>query len=138
MKARLTSAILILAAFGLCATPIASAAPNGTYKGQTEGELDVKIKVKKNRIVKFESSVYAICGYDGFIITFAYPPAGKKGASAKIKGNGSFKVVFKGSQTVSFNDDKRTLKGKFKGGRVTGSIKVEGLCSAETSFSAEK
>ena len=56
----------------------------------------------------------------------------------KIKGNGSFKVVFKGSPDVSFNDDKRTLKGRFRGGRVTGSMKVEGLCSADTTFSARK
>lgn len=138
MKARTTAVILVLAAFGVIAAPPATAAPNGTYKGQTAGESDVKIKVKKNRVVMFESSLYAACGYDSFIITFAYPPAGKKGASTKIKANGSFKVVFNGSQRASFNDNKRTLKGKFKGGKVTGSIKVEGICSGDTTFTAKK
>jgi len=139
MITRRTSAILASLAllFGLGAA-IAVAAPNGTYKGKTKGETEVKVKVKNNRITKFESSVYASCGLSNFIITFAYPPAGQKGKSTKIKGNGSFKVVFKGDPDVSFNDDKRTLKGKFKGGKVSGSMKVEGLCSADTTYRAKK
>ena len=138
MKARPTPAILILSALCLFAAPAAGAAPNGTYKGETAGESKVKIKVKNNRIIKFESSVYASCYSDNFIISFAYPPAGRKGATVMIKGNGSFKTVFRGSPNVSFNDDKRTLSGKFTGGRVSGSMKVRGLCSADTTFTAKK
>lgn len=118
--------------------PAATAAPNGTYKGKTKGGLPVKVKVKNNRIKLFDSSVYASCYLDNFIISFAFPPAGKEGTSTKISGNGSFNVVFKGDPDVSFNDDKRTLKGKFRGGRVSGSMKVEGLCTADTTFTAKK
>ncbi|MGK2932325.1 MAG: hypothetical protein ACSLFD_06100 [Solirubrobacterales bacterium] len=139
MITRLCSAILVSLALvlGLGAAN-AAAVPSGTYKGQTKGELDVKVKVKNNRITRFESSVYASCYLDNFIISFAYPPVGQRGKSTKIKADGSFRVVFKGDPDVSFNDDKRTLKGKFKGGKVTGSMKVEGLCSADTTFKAKK
>ncbi|HTU16348.1 MAG TPA: hypothetical protein VMF31_14270 [Solirubrobacterales bacterium] len=137
MKARTAAVILVLAVFGLGA-PAASAAPGGTYRGETGGEADVKLKVRKNRVVHFESSVHASCGLDDFTLAFAYPPAGKKGASVRIKRDGSFKVVFNGSRRASFNDNKRTLKGKFKRGRVTGTIKVEGICSGETTFTAKR
>jgi hypothetical protein len=59
-----------------------------------------------------------------------------KGTSARIKKNGKFRVVFKGSPDVE--DDKRTVTGKFKGRKVTGRIKVEGLCSADEQYSAER
>lgn len=139
MISRLTSATLVcfalLAGFGAAN---AAAVADGTYKGKEAGELEVKIKVKNNRITSFKSSVYASCYIDNFIISFAYPPVGKKGATIKIKNGGSFKTVFKSDPRVSFNDDKRTLKGKFNGNKVTGSMKVEGLCSAETTFTARK
>lgn len=138
MKARLTPAILVVAVLSLTGAPAAMAVPDGIYKGEAEGELKVRIKVKDDRITKFESSVYAYCYSDSFIRSFAYPPAGRKGATAKIKANGSFKVVFKGSPTVSFNDDKRTLAGRFTGGRVTGSMKVRGLCTADSTFTARR
>ncbi len=139
MTTRLTSAILVSLAFFLAFGPAnAAAVPSGTYKGKTEGKLDVKVKVKNNRITSFEASVYASCYLDNFIISFAYPPAGRRGSKIKIKGDGSFKVVFKGDPNVSLNDDKRTLKGKFRGGKVSGAMKVEGLCSADTTFKAHK
>ncbi len=139
MTLRLLSATLIsLALFLGFGIGTAAAVPNGTYKGKTEGKVKVKIKVKNNRIKKFESSVYATCySYSG-LQTVAFPPAGRKGAKVKIKGNGSFKAVFRGSPGSSLADDKRTLKGKFKGGKVTGSMKIEGLCSGKATFKAHK
>jgi len=65
----------------------------------------------------------------------AYPPAGRKGAKAPIRNN-RFKVVFKGSPDVE--DDKRTVTGKFKGSKVTGTIKVEGVCSGGGNYSARR
>jgi hypothetical protein len=138
MKSRLAAVSVTLAATLMLAAPNAQAAPNGTYKGKTDGEVAVKLKVKKNRIVDFETSVYASCYSGSYLITFAFPPAHQPKARTKIKGNGSFKVVFKGDPDVSFNDDKRTLKGKFKGGKVSGSIKVEGLCTGDAAFTAKR
>lgn len=120
------------------ASPAAQAVPNGAYKGQTDEEVEVKVKVKKNRIVHFETSVYATCYSGSHLITFAFPPSHQPKRRAKIKGNGSFKVVFKGDPDVSFNDDKRTLKGRFRGGKVKGSLKTEGLCSADATFTAKR
>ena len=139
MKTRTTIVILVSIALvlGLGATN-AAAVSNGTYKGRTKGELDVKVKVRNNRITKFESSVYSTCYTGGLIFTYAFPPAGQKGKTIKIKGDGSFRVVFKADPRVSLNDDKRTLKGKFKGGKVSGSMKLEGLCEGDTTFKAHK
>lgn len=139
MTTRLISAALIsLALFLGFGTATAAAVPNGTYKGKTESKVKVKVKVNNNRIKKFVTSVYATCySYSG-LQTVAFPPVGRKGASIKIKGNGSFKVVFQGSPDVSPNDDKRTLKGTFKGSKVSGSVKIEGLCSGTTTFKAKK
>ncbi len=122
----------------MLAAPTARAAPNGAYKGETDGDVAVKLKVKKNRIVDFETSVYASCYSGSYLITFAFPPAHQPKARTKIKGNGTFRVVFKGDPDVSFNDDKRTLKGRFKGGKVSGTLKVQGLCSAEAAFTATR
>lgn len=116
----------------------AAAVPSGTYTGHTKGGLDIKVKVGNKRITKFGSSVYASCYAGNHFITFAFPPAGQKGRSIRIKGDGSFKVVFKAVPRVSLNDDRRTLKGRFGGGRVSGSMRVEGLCSAHTTFRARK
>jgi hypothetical protein len=129
--------LLVCLATALVAVPVALAAGNGKYKGTIKGDdsLDVTVKVKDNRVTKFTGSVYASCGLSNFIITVAYPPAGKKGATAKIK-DGKFKVVFRGSPDVE--DDKRTVTGKFNGKKVSGSIKVEGPCSADEQYSAKR
>jgi uncharacterized protein with FMN-binding domain len=130
---------LLIAALAVAAVaaPVALAAGDGKYKGHVKGDKSAKVtvKVKDNRVTSFVGNVYASCGLSNFIITVAYPPAGKKGASAKIK-DGKFKVVFKGSPDVE--DDKRTVKGTFDGSKVTGSIKVEGLCSADDEYTAKR
>ncbi len=132
----LTRNVAVLALVAALAAPVALAAGNGTYRGKITGDTDVKVKVKNNRVTKFTTSIYASCGLSNFIITVAYPPAGQRGKSAKIKKNGKFKAVFKGSPDVE--DDKRTIKGTFNGSKVTGTVKVEGLCSADGKYSAKR
>jgi len=131
---RFSSSLALLAACALL-VPAAAAAPGGTYKGKIKGGgTAVKLKVKGNRVTSFTTSVYASCGLSNFLITVAYPPAGQKGRSAKIR-NGKFKAVFRGSPDVE--DDKRTIKGTFNASKVTGSVKVQGPCSASDKYSAK-
>jgi len=110
------------------------AAANGTYRGKIKaGNTDVSLKVKKNRVTSVTATIYGSCG----LLTLqsvSYPPAGQKGNSARIK-DGKFRVVFKGSPDVA--DSKRTIKGTFSRGKVRGTIKVEGRCSAERKYSAK-
>ncbi len=132
----LKRSVAVLALVGALAVPTALAAPNGTYKGKVKGgNDDVTVKVKDNRVKSFKASIFASCGLSNFIITVAYPPAGQRGKSAKIK-NGKFKAVFRGSPDVE--DDKRTIKGTFTGSKVSGTIKVEGPCSADGKYSAKR
>jgi hypothetical protein len=134
---RLRTLLAGLALLAALTAPLALAAGNGTYKGTVKGDksLAVTVKVKNDRVTKFVGTVYASCGYTNLLITVAYPPAGKRGASAKIK-DGRFRVVFKGSPDVE--DDKRTVTGRFSGKSVSGAMKVEGLCSAEAKYSAKR
>jgi type 1 fimbria pilin len=129
-------ALLVTLAAALLA-PAALAVGNGTYRGNVTGDesAEVTVKVKDNKVTKFTANVYASCGYENFIISVAYPPVGMKGATAKIKNN-KFKVVFKGSPDVE--DDKRTVSGTFSGAKVTGSVLVEGLCSADVTYTAKR
>ncbi len=86
-------------------------------------------------MIKFTASIQASCGLDNFPITVAYPPAGQRGKSAKIT-KGLFQAVFKGAPDIE--DDKRTIKGTFDGAKVSGTVKVEGLCSASGRYSARR
>mgnify|MGYP001220224706 FL=1 len=135
MKGRaalLMSVVLAAFAFGAFS---ATAASNGTYKGETPGGLDVLVKVKDGKVVKFDGDVYTSIG----ITSFVFPPSGQKGKKIRIKPNGTFRAVFQASPgEFSWKDDKRTVTGKFKGGRVTGSMKVEGLISGEETYSAKR
>jgi hypothetical protein len=129
-----TGALLIA---GAASAAEAGAARDGTYRGLDQGEAKVVLKVKNGRITKFTGTPLTSCGSAGtWLSTFAFPPSGRKGATIRIKGNGSFATVFKGTPGISFKDDNRTLSGRFKGSRVTGFMKIQGLCSAFTKFSA--
>jgi hypothetical protein len=128
-----TAAALVLA--GALAAPTAQAAGDGTYKGKITGNTPVTVKVKNNRVTKFTTSLYASCGLSNFMITVAFPPAGQPGRTAKIT-DGSFRAVFKGSPDVE--DDRRTIRGTFTGAKVTGSVKVRGICSADGKYSARR
>lgn len=140
MSSRLRSYLSTLAVAALAALLLAapaSAAQDGTYKGNVDGDesAEVTVKVKDGKVTKIVANVYASCGYENFIITVAFPPVGRKGATAKIVNN-KFKTVFKGSPDVE--DDKRTVTGSFAGAKVTGSIVVEGLCSADVTYTAKR
>ncbi|MEA2332346.1 MAG: hypothetical protein QOH58_2484 [Thermoleophilaceae bacterium] len=134
---RLRHALAALLVLALLAAPLAFAAGNGTYRGSAKDDSEnVVVKVKDNRVTKFVAHVYASCGLSNLTLTVAYPPAGaKRGTSAKIK-NGRFRAVFKGSPDVE--DDKRTVTGRFSGKSVSGSVKIEGLCSADKQYSAKR
>ena len=80
MTARLTSVLAVTLALCLASGGLAAAAQNGTYRGKTEGEYPVKVKVKNNRVTLFDASVYASCGLSNFGIKFVFPPAGRAGA----------------------------------------------------------
>ena len=136
MRARLPAVIVLLAVLSTAA--VAYAAGNGTYRGTLDkGANKVELKVKNNRVTKFTASIYASCGSSNFNITVAYPPTGSKGKSAKISA-GRFSVTFQGDPTLDPDDDKRTISGKFTGGKVAGKIKVSGLCSAEGTYKAKR
>src|SRR3712207_1604348 len=111
------------AAFAL----LVPAAGATTYTGTITDSADaVTVKVKHGRLVKFATATYASGGLDNRLTTIAYPP--KKGRSVRVKADGSFKAVF--SAVDDLDKDKRVVKGRVKGGRVTGSFSVKGLCSA--------
>lgn len=134
MKGRLTAVVmLMLANMALVASP-AIAAKDGVYRGKTPGALAVKIKVKDNRVTLFDADVYTSIG----ITSFVFPPSGQKGRSVKIKANGSFRAVFQASPgEFSWDDDKRTVTGRFRGSRVSGKMKVEGLIYGEDTYTAK-
>lgn len=116
----------------------AGAAKNGTYVGKDEGKVKVTLKIKNNRVTYFSGNPSGSCyGIGSTLVAFQYPSAAQRpSASSKIKGNGIFSAVFKGSPDVSFKDDQRVLTGKVKGNKVTGRMLVSGLCSADQKFTA--
>jgi hypothetical protein len=133
--------LLVLAVFALLvpAGAVAARAPaTVTYRGKTEGRADVTVKVRAGRVTSFKSSVYASCGTTNLLITVAYPPSGRRGASAPIR-NGAFRVSYQSDPTLDPADDRRTIAGRVaRGGRLTGTIRVRGLCSADETWSARR
>lgn len=125
-------------AFALLLPATAGAAKNGTYVGKDEGKVKVVLKIKKNRVIYFEGNPSGSCyGIGSTLVAFTYPSAAQRpSASSKIKANGVFSTVFKGSPDVSFKDDQRVLTGKVKGNRVSGRMIVSGLCQADQKFTA--
>ncbi|MBN8867817.1 MAG: hypothetical protein J0H98_09705 [Solirubrobacterales bacterium] len=132
------TALTVLAALIVPAT--AGAAKNGTYVGKDEGKVKVVMKVKNSRVTYFQGNPAGSCyGIGSTLVAFKYPSAAQRpSASLKIKKNGVFTVVFKGSPDVSFKDDQRTLTGRIKGNRVTGRMIVSGLCQADQKFKAAR
>ena len=118
----------------------AFAARNGTYVGKDEGGVKVTLKVKQNRVTFFKGNPSGYCyGVGTTFVAFRYPSAAQPpGVSSKIRPNGIFAAVFKGSPAVSFNDDRRTLTGKLKGRKVSGRMIVSGLCQADQKFTATR
>jgi hypothetical protein len=130
----LTAPALLLPAGALAAR----AAPTTTYRGRTGSDVAVTVKVRDGRMTSFKTSVHASCGSTNLSITVAYPPSGRRGASAPIR-NGSFSVTYRSDPTLDPDDDRRTLTGRLgRGGRLSGTIRVAGLCSAEETYSARR
>lgn len=137
-RSRIFAVVALVAALALPAS--ASAAKNGTYVGKDEGNVKVVLKIKNNRVTFFEGNPSGSCyGIGSTLVAFAYPSAAQRpSASSKIKANGVFSAVFKGSPNVSFKDDQRVLTGKVRGNKVTGRMIVSGLCQADQKFTATR
>ena len=96
------------------------------------------VKVSGGRVTSFKASVSAACGTSTLLLTIAYPPTGRRGASAPIR-NGAFRVTYRSDPNLAPADDRRTLTGRLgRGGRLTGTIAVRGLCSADETYSARR
>jgi hypothetical protein len=133
-------ASLLLTSLALLAPPAALAARTDTttYRGRTGGGVAVTVKVRAGRVTSFKTSVYASCGASNLLITIAYPPSGRRGASAPLR-NGAFSVSYRSDPSLAPEDDRRTLTGRVgRGGRLAGTIRVAGLCSAEEIYTASR
>ncbi len=135
INSRLAVAALIAV---LIAFPtVAGAAKNGTYVGKDEGQVKVTLKIKNNRVVKFEGNPGGSCYGSYMLVAFKYPSKSKRPkADNRVNKKGLFTLTFKGNPDVSFKDDQRTLLGKVKGNKVTGRMLVSGLCSVDAKFTA--
>ena len=136
--------LIVLLALVACAVIPAAAlaarvAPTVTYRGKTAGRSDVTVKVRDGRVTSFKGAVYASCGTTNLLITIVYPPAGaRRGTSAAIRG-GAFRATYQSDPELEPQDDRRTISGRFgRGGGLTGAIRVRGLCTADTTYSARR
>ena len=105
------------AAFILLAGAAPAAVSSGSYKGKIAYQgYDIKFKVKGGKVTNISARMLQDCDRDGFSETFLIAPKG----SWKIKGS-----KFSGKKTDTYGHSKATVvfKGKFSGGKVTGSIR---------------
>ena len=131
-------ALAVLALLAPAGALAARAPATLTYRGKTEGRADVTVKVRAGRVTSFKASVYASCGTTNLLITVAYPPSGRRGATAPIR-DGAFRVSYQSDPTLDPEDDRRTIAGRLgRGGRVSGTIRIRGLCSADETWSARR
>jgi hypothetical protein len=130
--------LAVLALLAPAASPAARAPATTTYRGRTEGRAAVTVKLRAGRVTSFKATVYASCGLSNLLITIAYPPSGRRGASAPIR-NGAFRVSYRSDPMLDPEDDRRTIAGRLgRGGRLAGTIRVRGLCSADETWSARR
>ncbi|HMJ02388.1 MAG TPA: hypothetical protein VK506_05570 [Conexibacter sp.] len=133
--------LALIAALALLVPATAGLAARGTatvYRGRTEGRAVVIVKVRAGRVTSFKASVYASCGSSNLLIAVAYPPSGRRGASVAIR-NGAFRATYQSDPALDPEDDRRTIAGRVgRGGRLTGTIRVRGLCSADEAWSARR
>jgi hypothetical protein len=105
------------AIFALLAASSPAAVSSGNYKGKIKFQgYEIKFKVKGDKISNISARMLTECDGDGSYETFLIAPKG----SWKIKGN-----RFSGKKTDTYGQSKATVvfKGKFSGGKVTGSIR---------------
>lgn len=130
--------IAALAPLALAAGAPAAVAPTVAYRGRTGGDEPVTVKVRAGRVVSFKASVDASCGTSDLLLTIAYPPSGAaSGTSAAIRDH-AFRVTYRSDPSLDPEDDRRTLTGRFARGRVTGAVRVRGLCSADETYAARR
>ena len=113
----LRTALASSAAFALLATASPAAVSSGSYKGKIKFQgYEIKFKVKGRKISNITARMLTECDGDGAYETFLIAPKG----SWTIKGSS-----FSGKKTDTYGQSKATVvfKGKFSGGKVTGSIR---------------
>jgi hypothetical protein len=111
------SPLAIAVASLVLAGPAAAAVSNGTYRGSTNQNRTVHVKVKKGKIKSLSFSVYTLCGIGGSGGSNTDAVAIK---GVKVKANGTYKYSEKGDS--SNGKATYTLKGKVTKKKVTGSI----------------
>jgi hypothetical protein len=105
------------AAFMLLSGVAPAAVSSGGYKGKIAFQgYEIKFKVKGGKVTNIVARMLADCDRDGYSENFLIAPKG----SWKINGN-----KFSGKKTDTYGQSKATVifKGKFSGGKVTGSIR---------------
>jgi hypothetical protein len=138
MRRRLLVPLAALALLAFAAGALAATAPTVTYRGRTDGRSLVTVKVRAGRVTSFKANVYASCGSTNLLIAIVYPPSGaRRGTSAPIRDH-AFRVSYRSDPTLDPEDDRRTLTGRFASGRLTGAIRVRGLCSADATYAARR
>jgi hypothetical protein len=123
---KLTGALVL----ALVIPALALAAPAGRYKGRVTGDSGkVTFKVVGNKLKKFTiDGVGATCP-SGFMLVTVYVP------EAKIKRDGTF---FRRYRPVQDVDQTITLKGRFSGGKASGTVKAGPLCVYKEKWTARK
>lgn len=120
-----------LSAIALVVPALALAAPEGKYSGKIKGDStkdNVTFKVVGNKVKKFEvKSVTATC-YPLTAVTVFVP-------EAKIRKDGSFSKNYK---PLPDDDHVVKLRGKFTGGKASGTIKGGPNCVYDAKWSARK
>jgi hypothetical protein len=120
--------LAVIVAIAAVVPALALAAPAGRYAGRTEGGGKVTFKVSGGKVRGFRvASVVAICP-SGLTQIQAYVPA------ARIR-NGRFYRRYTPIRSV---DQNVTLRGRFRGGKASGTVKGGPTCVYSQSWRARK
>ena len=137
---------LVLALVALLALPstVGAASVDGTYKGRaTNMDRDfrygkVTMKVKRGKITYLEVEAVTTTGCNGFMDVIFAPKDSETqivSGSARIRG-GRFSVKYRPVRDIE--DQTTTMKGRVRGGKVTGTFKSGDLCVNEGRFTAKR
>jgi len=109
---------LLLAVTGALALAVpAAAAVSGTYRGETNQDRTVHVKVRDGKIKSLSFSVYTRCGTGGSGGSMTDAVAIK---NVRVKANGTYKAVSEGDSTNGLATYE--LRGRVTRSKVTGSM----------------
>ena len=140
------SMALVLALLALLALPasVGAAGTAGTYKGRATnmdrdfryGKVTMKVKAGKVTYLEIQSVTTTGCG--GFMSVIFAPNDSETQiveGSARIR-NGRFSVKYRPVRDIE--DQTTTMKGRVRGGKVTGTFKSGDLCVNAGRFTAKR